>query len=97
MEAPSKLGFNLAQTFFGFKPEDRVALHDNIFNMIWHGEGRWDWGTIYEMPIFLRRHWVKRINKIIEERTEYQNQIAEQRKRGRKSKTTSTSLPKSRS
>jgi 50S ribosomal subunit-associated GTPase HflX len=39
------------------------------------------------MPIFLRRHWTKRINKIIEERTEYQNQVAEQRKRGKKSKT----------
>jgi hypothetical protein len=87
MEAPSKLDFNLDQTFFGFKPKDRVTFHDNIFNLIWHGEGRWDWDTIYEMPIFLRRHWTKRINKIIEERTEYQNQVTEQRKRGKKSKT----------
>ena len=67
MEAPSLLGFNLGQTFFGFKPEDRVAFHDNIFNLIWHGDGRWDWDTIYEMPIFLRRHWTKRINKILKD------------------------------
>lgn len=90
MEAPSVLGFNLDQTFFGFKPEDRVSLHDNIFNLIWHGEGRWDWDTIYDMPIFLRRHWVKRINKILEERTEYQNKIAEQQKNKRKIKTVAT-------
>ena len=41
MEAPSFQGFNLEQTFFGFKPEDRVDLHDQLFNMLWVGEGRW--------------------------------------------------------
>ena len=65
-EAPSKLGFNLEQTFFGFKPEDRVAFHDNIFNLIWHGEGRWDWDTIYNMPLFLRKFYIKQINMILE-------------------------------
>lgn len=80
MEAPSLLCFNLDQTFFGFKPEDRVLLHDNLFNMIWHGDGRWDWDTLYNMPIFLRKRWMKHVTRILEERTEYQNKIAESRK-----------------
>ena len=80
MEAPSHLGFNLDQTFFGFNPEDRVLLHDNLFNMIWHGEGRWDWDTLYDMPIFLRRRWMKHIKRILDEREEYQKSIAEARK-----------------
>lgn len=63
--ALSKLAFSLEQTFFGFKPADRVRLHDSLFNLIWWGDGRWDWETVYNMPIFLRDFWIKKINKII--------------------------------
>ena len=49
-------------TFFGFKPEDRKILHDILFDLIWAGEGRWDWNTIYTLPVFLRRYWITRIN-----------------------------------
>lgn len=83
MEAPSLLGFSLEQTFFGFKPQDRITLHENIFNLIWYGEGRWDWDTIYNMPLFLRRMYVNRINKIIEERTDMQKQQTERINRQR--------------
>ena len=62
MGAPSLPGFKLDQTFFGLKPSDRIKLHDNIFELIWHGEGRWDWNTIYNMPIFLRIYLVKKVN-----------------------------------
>ena len=65
-EAPSKLGFNLGQTFFGFKPKDRVDLHDQIFDMLWIGEGRWTWNDIYHMPLFLRKFYVKKLNSIHE-------------------------------
>ena len=63
MGAPSLPGFKLEQTFFGFKPSDRKIFHENIFNLIWHGEGRWDWNTIYNMPVFLRKFWIDQINK----------------------------------
>ena len=61
-EAPSILGFNLGPTFFGFNPDDRKILHDILFDLIWAGEGRWDWNTVYTLPVFLRRYWVTRIN-----------------------------------
>lgn len=64
-EAPFLPGFKLEQTFFGFKPADRVALHENIFNLIWFGEGRWDWDTIYNMPIHIRALWTRKVNQII--------------------------------
>jgi hypothetical protein len=76
MGAPSSLGFQLEQTFFGFKPEDRVALHESLFNLIWYGAGRWDWETLYTMPIYIRRFWIKKINKMTEEA----NQRAEQQR-----------------
>ena len=65
-EAPSFQGFNLEQTFFGFKPEHRVDLHDQIFNMLWAGEGRWTWSDIYYMPLFLRKFYIKKLNSIHE-------------------------------
>jgi hypothetical protein len=36
--------------------------------MIWWGEGRWDWDTIYNMPIPIRKLWTKKVNDIIEAR-----------------------------
>lgn len=53
------------QNFFGFKPKDRIEFHDSIFNLLWYGEGRWDWDTIYNMPIQIRRRWIMHINKLI--------------------------------
>ena len=76
MGAPSSLGFRLEQTFFGFKPEDRVALHESLFNLVWYGAGRWDWETLYAMPVYIRRFWIKKINKMTEEA----NQRAEQQR-----------------
>ncbi len=74
MGAPSLPCFRLEQTFFGFKPEDRVTLHSTLFNLIWVGEGRWDWNTIYNMPVFLRKYWIKRLNQINEEAKNQQEQ-----------------------
>ena len=80
MGAPSLPGFRLEQTFFGFKPADRIALHENLFNLIWHGEGRWDWDTIYTMPIHIRRFWTKKVNQIIQERIDSINERIKQSK-----------------
>jgi len=70
MEAPSFLPFNLEQTFFGFKPEDRVKFHEGIFNLLWYANGKLAWDDIYHMPIFLRNYYVKRVNKMIEQENE---------------------------
>ena len=89
-EAPSKPGFALEQTFFGFKPEDRVKLHENIFDLIWWGDGRWDWDTIYNMPVHIRKFWIAKVNKIIREEQERVEEQLQAAKRKRKSITKST-------
>lgn len=85
-EAPLLPGFNLDQTFFGFKPEDRIALHQNIFNLIWHGAGRWDWDTIYNMPLFLRKFYVKQVNEILAAQEEARKKHIEQQNQRRRTK-----------
>ena len=62
-------------TFFGFKPEDRVTLHDNLFELLMRGDGRWDWNTLYNLPVFIRKFWIRKINQT----TEKQNAQIEQK------------------
>lgn len=67
-EAPFLQCFRLTSTFFGFNPRDRVKNHENIFNLIWFGDGRWSWDDVYHMPIFLRSYWIDKCNEIREQR-----------------------------
>ena len=60
---------------------NQIQLHENIFNLLWHGEGRWDWDTIYNMPIFLRKFYIKRVNAIIQERIDRAEQQQKQKSR----------------
>lgn len=89
MGAPSLLGFALDQNFFGFRPEHQVQFHDQLFDLLWAGEGRWDWDTIYNLPLHIRKLWIKRINQMREKQTSEQEAAekkAEQIKRIKKPK-----------
>lgn len=66
MEAPILQCFNLQLTFFGFKPKDQIFLHNQIFDLLWAGDGRWTFQDIYTMPLRIRKLWVSRINKMRE-------------------------------
>jgi len=88
-EAPLLPGFRLDQTFFGLSPKDRPKLHDLIFDLVWVGEGRWDWNTIYNMPVFLRNFYVKKLNKMSADR----KQQVEATKQSSTSKKTITKPP----
>lgn len=41
-------------TFFGLTPQYRFNLFKTIHEIVFHGNGGYDWHTIYEMPIWLR-------------------------------------------
>ncbi len=79
MGAPSVLNFNLDQNFFGFKPEDRIIIHNRLFELLWHGNGRWTWSDIYNLPIPLRRLWITNTNKKINPDPTVEQQTAEQK------------------
>ncbi len=70
MGAPSLRHFKLDRTFFGYDRKDRPKLHEALFDLVWAGEGRWDWNTVYNMPIFLRKFWVRKINRIFDKQKE---------------------------
>lgn len=79
-EAPLLPGFPLKLIFSGFNSQYRLQLHESIFEIVWFGEGRWSWQDIYEMPIFLRRFWIKKINGIVKDQEESIKRQQQQRK-----------------
>ena len=64
----SLLAFDLTPTFFGYKPEDSISLHDQLFEFIWMSDGRFDWDTVDNMPIFIRNFWIRKLNHKLAER-----------------------------
>ena len=67
MGEPSLLGFSLGQTFFGLNAEHSVYVQGLIFDMIWQSDGKFSWETLYHMPIYLRKFYLKKINQKIEQ------------------------------
>lgn len=79
-ETPTMPCFNLTPTFFGFKPEHQVQFHNQLFDLLWAGEGRWSFEDIYMMPLRIRKLWISRINKMRSDEDEDQNEQIERSK-----------------
>jgi hypothetical protein len=49
----------LELTFFGLThdiaPQARASLFSQIHEIVFHGQGGYDWETVYNMPIWLRK------------------------------------------
>ena len=65
MEMRNQSLSQLGLTFFGLTPSTSSELRKNIFDQIhqivFYGKGGYDWGTIYNMPIWLRKYTFKLI------------------------------------
>ena len=64
--------------FFGLTydiaPQSRSAIFTQIHQIVFHGKGGYDWHTVYNMPIWLRRFTFNEIQKFYdEEKSAYEN------------------------
>jgi hypothetical protein len=74
IESVSLLGL----AFFGLTsdnaPQARAALFNQIHQIVFHGKGGYDWHTIYNMPIWLRRFtFIEIQNYYKEEKEAFEN------------------------
>tara|TARA_B100000497_G_C7626350_1_gene376385 strand:+ start:933 stop:1133 length:201 start_codon:yes stop_codon:yes gene_type:complete len=60
--------------FFGYSAKDRVDLHNRLYDLLEVGQGKWDWNTIYHLPIPVRRLWITRINQRAHQQEETKKQ-----------------------
>jgi len=61
----------LGLAFFGLSydiaPQARNAIYTQIHQICFHGKGGYDWNTVYNMPIWLRRFTFSEIQKYYDE------------------------------
>jgi hypothetical protein len=74
IESISQLGL----TFFGLTyetaPQSRAAVFTQIHEIVFHGKGGYDWHTIYNMPIWLRRFTFNKLQEFYtKEKETYEN------------------------
>ena len=76
-------------TFFGLTPKYREHIFTRIHEIVFYGQGGYDWDTIYNMPIRYRDFIYNQI------RTHYEKQAqdAEKQQKSLKSKTAQTAKP----
>lgn len=64
----------MGSTFFGLTsdiaPQARAALFKQIHEIVFHGKGGYDWNTIYNMPIWLRKFTFTQIQNFYKEEEE---------------------------
>lgn len=62
--------------FFGLSskiaPQLRVGLFTQIHSILFHGKGGYDYHTVYNMPIWLRKFTFKQISDFYEEKNKAQ-------------------------
>ena len=67
IESISQLGL----AFFGLTSDNiapaRASLFNQIHQIVFYGKGGYDWHTVYNMPIWLRRWTFNEIKKFYEE------------------------------
>lgn len=57
-------------TFFGLTPEYRSFVFSQIHEIVFHGNGGYDWDTVYNMPIWLRRFTFEKLREYFEKQNE---------------------------
>lgn len=76
----------LGLTFFGLTsdtiPQARAAIFKQIHQIVFHGNGGYDWKTVYNMPIWLRRFTFNEIQKY------YDNEKKSLENKGKSNQTT---------
>ena len=57
----------LVLTFFGLPPTYRPIVHQEVFSLIYFGKGGFTWNDVMNMPIWLRKFYVKQIESVVAE------------------------------
>jgi len=72
----------LGLAFFGLTPSNTPQIRLNIFNQIheivFHGQGGYDWNTVYNMPVWLRLYTFNRLKEWYDKQNEANNKTLDQ-------------------
>ena len=60
-------------TFFGLTQEYRLSLFNTIHEIVFNSNGGYDWATIYNMPIWLRKFTFQTLQEYYEKKKKEQD------------------------
>ena len=66
--------FLLILTFFGLTQEYRLVLFTQIHEIVFHGQGGYDWNTVYNMPIWLRKFTFNKMREYYDKQNASKNE-----------------------
>ena len=65
-------------TFFGLTPDlapqARVNLFSQIHEIVFHGQGGYEWNTVYNMPIWLRKFTFSKMREYYDKQNASKNE-----------------------
>lgn len=77
MGATKKYQFQLDLTFFGLTsdivPQARASLFTQIHEIVFHGNGGYNWDTVYNMPTWLRKFTFNKLKEHYENQNKQNN------------------------
>jgi len=56
--------------FFGLPPEYKLEVHEEIFQLILHSKGGFTFADAYNLPIYLRTFYLKRLQTFYKKEAE---------------------------
>ena len=70
--------FQLDLAFFGLTseviPHLRASLFHQIHEIVFHGQGGYDWDTVYNMPVWLRKYTFNKMKEYYDKQNQQQNE-----------------------
>jgi len=69
-------------TFFGLGSNYRPILHGEIFDLIYYGKGGFTWSDVYDFPVWLRRFYLKSIEKALKAEAEANKKASKPQSKG---------------
>ena len=77
--------FPLGWAFFGLTPEYRNILFTQIHDLVYHGGGGFKHEEVYNMPTWMRKFHLKKIQQFLEEKYEKEKEEVNKHKSPSKS------------
>jgi|APSaa5957512576_1039674.scaffolds.fasta_scaffold267250_2 hypothetical protein len=71
MESKERYQFQWSYRFFGLPRNYRKIFHEDVFTLIYHGQGFTHY-DVYNMPVYLRRFYIE---TLIKQKKEEENEI----------------------
>ena len=63
MERNRRLQRKSLLSFFGLQPKHKKDIHEEIFQLIYYHKGGFTFDEVYNLPIYLRKFYLKRLEK----------------------------------